>query len=610
MQTKWAFWYVLIVISSIKQTYGDMEYHEYKRGEQVFAWVNKIGPINNPQETYAYNSLPFCKRDGIETPEEHALGVGEILEGNELVDSGHVIHFAMDTEKTTLCSQRLSEDDAKKIIHAVDQEYWYQLVVDDLPVWGYVGKTITRSEKEKDSTLKDFVIGSRVVFTHKIYSISYNGPHIIHVNLTYGLEAANIAPNEDIKFTYEVIWTPTKISYQDRFDRYLDDAFFEHQIHWFSIFNSFMMVLFLCGLVALILIRTLKNDYGRFAEDDSGEEELMIDEKGIFGKDDAHVGWKLLHGDVFRAPSYLLLFCAMIGTGIQLLVLAFLVILIAAISSLYRQPGGIVSVGLTCYALSSLANGYASGKQYHQFFYPHVSKDWIRAMVYSAALLPSIVFSSVFVINTFAIAYGTTYAIPFMTIVQILLVWLFVSCPLTVLGTIVGRHGMAKSGFPCRVNKFSRQIPVTKWYLRPSCLIFLTGILPFSSIFIEMHFIFASFWNYKFYYVYGFMLLVFLILVMVTLCVTIVCTYFLLNTENHRWHWISFNAAGSISLYVFLFSIYFYFFKTKMSGFLQTGFYFGYMTLFCFAFYIMCGTIGYLGSSAFTNQIYRNIKVE
>ena len=33
---------------------------------------------------------------------------------------------------------------------------------------------------------------------------------------------------------------------------------FNLQIHWFSLFNSFMMVVFLCGLVALILMRTLK----------------------------------------------------------------------------------------------------------------------------------------------------------------------------------------------------------------------------------------------------------------------------------------------------------------------------------------------------------------
>jgi hypothetical protein len=35
------------------------------------------------------------------------------------------------------------------------------------------------------------------------------------------------------------------------------------QIHWFSIFNSFMMVMFLTGLVAIILMRTLRKDYAR-----------------------------------------------------------------------------------------------------------------------------------------------------------------------------------------------------------------------------------------------------------------------------------------------------------------------------------------------------------
>lgn len=35
------------------------------------------------------------------------------------------------------------------------------------------------------------------------------------------------------------------------------------QIHWFSIFNSFLMVMFLTGLVAIILMRTLRKDYAR-----------------------------------------------------------------------------------------------------------------------------------------------------------------------------------------------------------------------------------------------------------------------------------------------------------------------------------------------------------
>ena len=71
--------------------------------------------------------------------------------------------------------------------------------------------------------------------------------------------------------------------------------------------------------------------------------------------------------------------------------------------------------------------------------------------------------------------------------------------------------------------------------MEPAMIVLLGGVLPFGSIFIEMYFIFTSFWAYKIYYVYGFMLLVFIILMIVTVCVTIVAIYFLLNSEDYRW---------------------------------------------------------------------------
>merc|ERR1740130_1572307 len=117
----------------------------------------------------------------------------------------------------------------------------------------------------------------------------------------------------------------------------------------------------------------------------------------------------------------------------------------------------------------------------------------------------------------------------------------------------------------------------------------MTGVLPFGSIFIEMYFIFTSFWNYKFYYVYGFMLLVYIILVIVTLCVTTVATYFILNSENWHWMWISFLASGSTSFYVFFYSIYYFF---------------GYMLMFSIGFFMLCGTIGFYGSYVFVKRIY------
>jgi len=70
------------------------------------------------------------------------------------------------------------------------------------------------------------------------------------------------------------------------------------QIHWFSIFNSFMMVIFLTGLVSMILLRTLRADYARYTRDDDDLEALERDMN-------EESGWKLVHGDVFRPPKHL-----------------------------------------------------------------------------------------------------------------------------------------------------------------------------------------------------------------------------------------------------------------------------------------------------------------
>ena len=67
-------------------------------------------------------------------------------------------------------------------------------------------------------------------------------------------------------------------------------------------------------------------------------------------------------------------------------------------------------------------------------------------------------------------------------------------------------------------------------------------------------------------------------------------------------------SGSSTALYVLLYAVYYFFTKTKMSGIMQTAYYFGYMTLFSVGLAILCGTIGYMGASAFVHRIYRLIK--
>lgn len=93
-------------------------------------------------------------------------------------------------------------------------------------------------------------------------------------------------------------------------------------------------------------------------------------------------------------------------------------------------------------------------------------------------------------------------------------------------------------------------------------------------------------------------------------CVTIVGTYFLLNAENYHWQLTSFGVAASTSFYVFLYSVHYFYFKTHMSGFFQTCFYFGYTAMFCIGLGLMCGAIGHIAAARFCHMLYRTVKCD
>ncbi|KAG5179866.1 putative endomembrane protein 70-like protein [Tribonema minus] len=575
--------------------------HKYTPGERMTVWVNKVGPYFNPQETYPYYRLPFCRPDmGVESKRKRQ-GMGEILAGNDLRDSGFSLQFNVNQPRVPVCKVALDAATLKTFRRAVEENYWYNMYIDDLPLWGMVGRMPQGNGAA--------ALGGEdpYIYLHRKLSILYNGNRVIEVMLL-SENLKPLVPGAELEFSFEVSWTATTKSFEDRFNRYLDYDFFEHQIHWFSIFNSFMMVIFLCGLVALILLRTLRNDFAKYTRDEQVRRRFAQLQES---------GWKQVHGDVFRAPAHLMLFAALYGTGWQIATLVAGVVLFAMAGPLhgdvYEERGEMVTTVIVVYALTAAVAGYGSGSYYRQYFTTpraEAASQWQRCMLLTVVLLPALVITVLSFLNTVAVYYDTINTIPFMVIVKMALIWLFVAFPLAVVGCMFGRHWGGKASFPCRVNSIARPIPPGPWYTRPAAVIPLTGILPFGSIFIEMYFIFTSFWNYKFYYVYGFMLLVYAILSVVLVCATIVAVYFVLNAENYHWQWISFLASGSTAGYVFLYSIYYFYFKTEMFGFLQISFYFGYMGLFCVALFVLCGTIGLAGSSVFVKQIYKNIKVD
>ncbi|KAJ8789337.1 hypothetical protein J1605_021864 [Eschrichtius robustus] len=443
--------------------------YAYQDKEEVVLWMNTVGPYHNRQETYKYFSLPFCVGSKKSISHYHET-LGEALQGVELEFSGLDIKFKDDVMPATYCEIDLDKEKRDAFVYAIKNHYWYQMYIDDLPIWGIVG--------EADENGEDYYL-----WTYKKLEIGFNGNRIVDVNLT-SEGKVKLVPNTKIQMSYSVKWKKSDVKFEDRFDKYLDPSFFQHRIHWFSIFNSFMMVIFLVGLVSMILMRTLRKDYARYSK-----EEEMDDMDRDLGDE---YGWKQVHGDVFRPSSHPLIFSSLIGSGCQIFAVSLIVIIVAMIEDLYTERGSMLSTAIFVYAATSPVNGYFGGSLYAR----QGGRRWIKQMFIGAFLIPAMVCGTAFFINFIAIYYHASRAIPF--------------------GTMLGEA-------------------LNLEFMEPAVIVCLGGILPFGSIFIEMYFIFTSFWAYKIYYVYGFMMLVLVILCIVTVCVTIVCTYFLLNAEDYRW---------------------------------------------------------------------------
>ena len=161
------------------------------------------------------------------------------------------------------------------------------------------------------------------------------------------------------------------------------------------------------------------------------------------------------------------------------------------------------------------------------------------------------------------------------------------------------------------IQLYCKQVPnVQFWYRHPLAQLFMAGFLPFSAIYIELHYIFASIWGHKIYTLFGILFLAFIMLVIVTSFITIALSYFQLAREDHRWWWSSLVNGGATGLFIFAYSFFYFFHRSNMNGLLQLSFYFGYTGIVSYAFFMMLGFVGFMSSFTFVDYIYSAVKTD
>jgi len=566
----------------------------YAAHEPLQVIANKVGPFNNPSETYEYYSLPFCSRSKKRRREDF----GERLVGDRKVVSPYEITFLDNVPWRLLCEQSFSQVELRMFTHAIENDYYFEMFIEDLPMWGYIGEV-----EGEDVLLGHLETVRRYIYPHLHFSIGYNTDQVVSVNVSTNpqrkVDITEEFDGTEVAFSYSVEWLARlDLKWGSRMSRYHDSRFLPgtFEIHWLSIINSFVLVLLLTAFLTIIMMRVLKNDFSRYMEveeDEIGEEET---------------GWKLINGDVFRFPPFANGLAALLGAGAHLLCVTLL-LLICAISNCIvpTKRGAILTAMIILYACTAPIGGFVSARLYRQMG----GNAWLSNALVTATVFPiplALVFTWV---NSVALAHGSSAALPIVAVFVIIALYSLVALPLTLGGAILGRQLSSDFKAPCRTTRLPRDIPTdAPWFRTPAAQMFMAGFLPFSAIYIELHYIFASLWGHKIYTLFGILFLAFIMLIIVTAFITVSLGYFQLAREDYHWWWRSLFCGGSTGAFIYAYSFFYFFNRSSMKGMIQGSFYFGYMAIISYAFFLMLGAVGFHATFAFICHIYSVVKAD
>lgn len=621
---------------------------KFVHNDPLTVMVNSLTSIET-ELPFGYYSLPYCKpQDG----EKHVPeNLGELLMGDRIENSPYKFRMNVNESSIYLCTTtKLNADTVKILKQRINDLYQVNIMLDNLPAIRYIkagdvilqwtGFPVGFSEE------KQHCIINHLKFTVYIHEYQDTGTVIgtgdgLDVIVTGGnnnttsafqvvgfevnpcsvrhpdkdaISKLNmydkISPSVDcdegaqmcfkegdqITFSYDVNFVQSDIRWPSRWDAYLKME--GARVHWFSILNSLMVITFLAGIVFVIFLRTVRRDLTKYEDLDKETQAQMTEELS---------GWKLVVGDVFRAPPHYKLLCVMVGDGVQITGMAVVTILFAAFGFMSPASRGMLLTGMIIlYLFLGILAGYVAVRLWRTM--QSDSSGWRSIAWRVACFFPGISFGILLVLNFLLWGSKSTGALPISLFFILIALWFCISVPLTLLGGFFGARAELIQ-YPVRTNQIPREIPKQKY---PSWLLVLgAGTLPFGTLFIELFFIMSSIWLGRVYYVFGFLFVVLVLLVIVCAEVSVVLTYMHLCVEDWRWWWKSFFASGSVALYVFLYALNYLLFDLRsLSGSISTALYLGYSILMAFSIMLATGTVGFLMSFWFVHYLFSSVKID
>lgn len=603
--------------------------NNYQEGYSLTVYANKL---TSPKDhvPFDYYSMGYCAPKSGRKPRSTHLSLGQVLIGERHEPTDYELLMRVDEPCKQLCEKELSSDEVNTFIKRVDLDYLTKMNLDNMPII-MRGPTATGEEVFRLGYPVGFQLNGtseRCLFNHLSFKVKvhkptfsraaiYSPPGGQEVYRVVGFEvapesidggcasrAAGATPKHacvtegrsaTVNWTYGVSFEESPLEWATRWDPLLNATPGVREIQWFSIINSLMIALFLTAMVALVLLRTVYLDFARYNSMDNEEE---VQEES---------GWKLIHGDVFRPPRAAGMLSVFVGSGMQLIAMMSVTLGFAVLGFLSpANRGGLLTALLTCWVFTSSFCGYHAAK-----LYTNLGGENKKAVTLgSAFFFSSIAFSVFFSLNLLLWFNGSTGAVPFLTLLLLLLLWFGISVPLNVLGAYAGYKAKALE-WPVRTNQIPREIPHSS-AVPPMVFAVFCGVLPFGTVFLELVFVLNSLSNNLLLYYFGFTFIVALILAVTCAEVSVVITYLTLCKEDYHWWWRSFVASGSSALYVFAYALYFLWSQPKSEAmpFLSSMLYLGYASLASLGFGLITGVIGFYASFRFVLACFRSVHID
>jgi transmembrane 9 superfamily protein 2/4 len=629
---------------------------EYDQNSQIWIYTDLVNSKKTPIP-FDFYELPGCAYNpekGWKKKKRERKNLGQRLQGHDMKPAPFSLFTLKNQACTPMCSVKLEGKRLRWVRRLIQRQYRVQLQLDQLPVLmrsselnyavrGYpVGfRTPSKGlQKPKPSDRKaNKIFDDKMdifLYNHLKFTVTYHqdpeafdgiritGFDVHPVSIAHefdpkstvtersdiktckGMDVENSAESYlslaiekgnsvDVMYSYDITWNENdNLLWADRWDVYLVGAP-DDDIHYYSIVNSLMIVLFLTGAIATIMIRTLRKDI-------SGYNELQTLEEA-----QEETGWKLVHGDVFRPPQFSpMLLSVSVGTGAQIgLSFAFAMILAMCKVTNSMKKGQILTSMIMLYVFCGSIAGYISSRIYKLCG----ASNWKLNTMATATALPAIFVCIFTVLNIFLSFAGAATAVSFLTIICLFLLWVTISAPMVFIGAFIGLKARTIE-VPTKTKQIARVVPEAPWHMNDGMTIMMGGVLPFGSVCIELAFIMSALWLHQIYYVMGFLLAVLVILGATCAQVSIVMCYLQLCAEDHRWWWKSFMNCSTAGFYLFLYSLWFLSSRLDLVGLLPVTVYLTYMGMISICFGLFCGASGFLSSLWFTRTIYNAVKVD